>query len=324
MEQISPYYEYYARALVRANSKSHIKLEEAIECLKEALKYKKTEEAYRLLVNCCYKISDFESSEKALLEAVEAGFKGLYPMCGNFYAAPTDRCSKEESLKYFKLGMDNKDPNAFYDLAIIYIRGSRAFTPDHEKAMEILKEGLALNDYRFYGSLAFELANLYKEKEDWENARVFYEKAIEFGNKESYIHLAAMYKYGYGVEVDTNKYAEYLLKNINKDSGYFIGELFSDNECTPQNYDLATYFLRYSANSGNGDACFLLATFLAMQGNYNEKEVDTYFENAFKFGLNKLWFNGAYLKFVSYVDQRTQNKIKELESRYWNLVRDQA
>ena len=114
------------------------------------------------------------------------------------------------------------------------------------------------------------------------------------------------------------------IKNINKDSGYFIGELFSDNECTPQNYDLATYFLRYSANSGNGDACFLLATFLAMQGNYNEKEVDTYFENAFKFGLNKLWFNGAYLKFVSYVDQRTQNKIKELESRYWNLVRDQA
>lgn len=324
MEKISPYYELYLEGLFKSGSKGLEALREASKYLEEALTYKKTEEAYKTLLICYSKLNNFELYEKTLLRACEDGFGFFYSLCGIYYGNIAKEVNKEESLKWFEKGLESKNPQAYIDFAAINIKGCRAFSADVDKAIEILKEGLGLNNNDWNGLFAYNLGIEYKNKKEYEEARNYFELAGKYGYKKAYLELSVLYKYGLGVTQDNDKFVEYLLMNIDDKTSYFLGEVFGNGECTTPNVDIATRFFKYSADHGNGNGCFFYATFLSLTDNYDANIVDYYFEQAFKIGIDKEWFKESYFKFYDLVDERTKKKIDELEVRYWKLMRNQA
>ncbi len=324
MEMLSSYYANYIKGAYYSKSKSTIQIHLAIEWLNKALEAKQTEEACHSLLICYFKLNDSDKYEQVLLEAVDNGFEAFYTTCGIFYANNKEKFDEGKALYWFQKGIDLKDARCCSELAKLYISGCKAFKPDRTKSIDLLKKGLELNNPKWNGYFACMLGLAYYEDKKYDEAYELYKKALDYNYQQANYYLALMYRDGVGVEKDSQKYLELLMKYLFVDSALEIAGVFLLNQIVKEDKEVAYIFLDYAAREGNAVGAILSAAYLVERGKYDEKLLNQYLEIAFRNGVTDQNMKDHYDEIEDAFNEEVRNKLQELASKYWNLSRRKA
>lgn len=149
---------------------------------------------------------------------------------------PSGVRSVEEAIEYFHyLAEENSVVYAHFALAVLYYEGGKTLEPNFKLAVEYAKQGAAYV-WKSDGSPTVGRAKLKSfartqgahcagfigarylggqgVPQDFEQARVWFLRGIEFGDYLSYNSLGFMYYHGIGVEKDLTKGVEYIKKAV--------------------------------------------------------------------------------------------------------------
>ena len=324
MDKISPYYSFYIKGSIDAKSNSKVKVRLAAENLEKCLTYKKTQEAYNLLLNCYMKLNEGELYEKTLFDAVNNGFTYFYSLCGTYYADSKDKYNKEEALSWFNKAIEAREPKAYSDLANLYVYGCKIFERDYDKAKEVLLKGLELNDSKWNGYFNWVLGLIEYEKANYLEAASYYKKAADGGYSQANYYLALMYRDGVGVDKDPELYIEYLLKHLDANSAIEIAGIYTLGQYAPKDNDLAYIYFDYAARNGNPVGAIMCAATIVEKENYDESLLNRYLEIAFKNGATDENMKAHYDEIEETLGEKVRNKLQELASKYWKIRRAEA
>lgn len=324
MEMLSNYYSNFIKGDYYSKSNSLVKIRLAADYLEKALECKETEEAYRSLLICYLKLNESEKYEQTLFNAVDSGFTVFYSSVGIFYANSKQKFDKEKSLAWFQKGMNLKDGRSYSELSKLYLLGCSAFKSDRTKGIELLKEGLDLNDPKWNGYFAWALGLAYYEDKRYDEAAELYRKSIDCGYQPANYYYALLFRDGFGVEKDSEKYIEYLMKYLCPESALEMAGIYLLKQIAPEDKELAFIYLDYAAKKGNAVGAMLSAAYLVDSGNYNEKAVYQYLEIAFRNGVTDQNMKDHYEEIEDMFDEKTRKILQELASKYWNMRRGVA
>ena len=324
MEMLSDYYANYIKGTYYGKSNSMVKIRLGADYLKKALEVKETEEAYRSLLVCYLRLNDNAEYERVLFEAVDNGFEAFYSTCGIYYANNREKHDEEKALYWFQKGMELKDGRCYSELAKLYVSGCNAFKPDRAKGTELLKKGLELNDSKWNGYFACMLGLAYYEDKKYDEAVELYRKALDYDYQQANYYLAIMYRDGVGVEKDSEKYLELLLKYLFVDSALEIAGVYLLNQIVKEDKEIAFIYLDYAARQGNAVGAILSAAYLVERGNYDEKLLNQYLEIAFRNGVTDQNMKDHYEEIEDAFNEEIRKKLQELATKYWHLSRGQA
>ncbi|WP_423808236.1 SEL1-like repeat protein [Photobacterium damselae] len=117
----------------------------------------------------------------------------------------------KKSFFYLKQAVQDNDPNALYDLAMLTLENPELIDNDYNASIEKL-----INADKYGNKFAsFEIAKLYDQgnivKQNYEKAIYWYKRSAEKGNNRAMYNLASMYANGDGVSVSMSD-AEFWLK----------------------------------------------------------------------------------------------------------------
>lgn len=323
-KQISPYYLFYIKGINEAKSNSQVELRLAVDHLKNALNFKETEEALHQLAICYAKLNDTTMYENTIVRGAELGFKLFYSSCGLFYANNRENANKDESLRWFNKGIEEKDPKSYADLAQLFMRGCFAFNPDFNQAELLLQKGFSLNNQKWNGYFAFQIANLCYEKKLYVIAARYYKKAIDYGYFLATNNLALMYRDGIGVRQDPEKYMELLMMHLNPNNAFEIAGIFLTNQFTPPDEDIAFKYFQYAASKGHPAASIMCAAFLIEKKSGDETLINRYLEIAFRNGINDENLKKHFDDIEIALGKDVSQKLNKLAEKYWNMRRSAA
>ena len=318
MEKISPYFTSYLHGLRLSKSKKPVDIELAVEHFKNALKIKKTDEAYTQLALAYSKLDCVDLYEKTILEAAENGFTGFYSSCGYLYANNKEKLDRKKSLGWFQKGLDAKSAKAYHDLAKLYLSGCKAFEKDEDKAIKLLKEGLELKDKKWSGELAWMLGTSERDKLEYEDAAKHFQLAIDYGYGKANFDLAMLYKEGLGVAKDLDKYLDHLIRHLSVESAMEAAGVFLTGELIRSDLDLAYIFFAYAAEQGNPIAAIMCAAIVVSKPNYDEQLLNKYLDIAFIAGSKDGDLMSKFDELLAYFDEDVCKKLKEYAEEYWD------
>ena len=156
----------------------------------------------------------------------------------------------EANIWFRKAGEAGSD-FGWYNLALSYDNG-RGVVGDKEKAKEYYLKAYEMGS-ACAGDAASSIGCILAEREDYNEANVWFRKAGEAGSDRSWYHLAVSYDHGNGLRSDKEKAKKYYLKAYEMqgdcagDAALAIGIVFDENE----EYTKAYEWFQKAAEAGS-------------------------------------------------------------------------
>lgn len=170
----------------------------------------------------------------------------------------------EKAMDYFRKAADRNIPDAFCNIGYLYEYGNGNVKQDYDKAYEWFNKAAEMNyakgmkaigDMYYRGEYGLKADGT----EDFNTARIWYEKAIENGYLGAYNSMAAMYEYGFGADEDYDKAYSLYYKNAefgDSTAMFEIGNMYNRGylkEDPDNNADAVTWYVK-AAEHENTDA----------------------------------------------------------------------
>ncbi|MBQ6827314.1 MAG: SEL1-like repeat protein, partial [Thermoguttaceae bacterium] len=236
---------------------------------------------------------DGTAGEKNVPKAVEyferaakAGILDAWHALARIYWNGDEGVKKDalKTFRYLQEGADLGSWDAMCDLGVAYAEGLLG-EKDPEKAMETWQKAAELGS----GKAMYYIAQVYRDKEEYEEAAKWYQKGAEAGYADAMFALAMAYFKGEGVPQDNKKCEEYLLKAAELGHLNSIVNLGHAYSLIEELKDLkkAVFWYQKAADLGSAEGYYKLADFY-LEGTgglaKDEKKVEECLRKAFDLG----------------------------------------
>lgn len=316
-KQISPFYNHLLKALMYCKSNLVDKINMAKHEINEALKYKDDLKIRFLQVNVGLSTNDYEYLREAYEALIKLGDFDAYNQLGLLQIKNRPENSVynlEEGVKTLKEGSDKGNAHCMFNLARLYKDGN-GVERNNDTAIDILKKCIACNNPSIIGPAYFELGKIYKENKQFKEAHKYLTLAIKNKCPEANTELADLYLLGNGVEVDYNKYLEYLTNHYNADSCNKLVKVFSPDGIGGDESDLLNFFIEQAARFGNAECAIIYAVNLTHEKNGDKSKEIIYW---LEYGIKKsIVVNKENLRRVpEFVAEKYKDLVEEKIKEY--------
>lgn len=132
-----------------------------------------------------YKQTKYDEAIKWYTKSANSGDNYSLEAIGHAYRMKGDLDKARDT--FFKLAVEKKDPQGYYDLGVFYSKNNKY--KDLKKSKEYFLKCAELGDPDCYGSIAAG----YENRKDYKNAIKWYKRGFEAGGKRSTSRLAYMF-----------------------------------------------------------------------------------------------------------------------------------
>lgn len=213
--------------------------------------------------------------------------------------------AKDESLglKYFEMAQKNTKNQLVQKsvetlLGLSYYYGREGFEQDDDKALEHLKKAYDLGEHY----ICEELGTLYLIKDDFKNAKFYYEEGAKLGISDCLLGLGQIYFEGYGLPKDLKKAEEYFKKAVLcgvNEAYYWLARVYMEFDLKKTDGKRILSLLREACKHKVPEALNNLG-YQYQEGPYikrhDMKKAISLYKEASEYGLSSAQFNlGSYL-----------------------------
>lgn len=184
---------------------------------------------------------------------------GAVNRIGQLYEEGTaGEANASECVKFYEIGSHWGGDKATERLGLLYENGNFV-----EKNLDKAAELFQLSIYQGNKHAYFNLGDVYRKEEEYEKAKLCFEKAIEMAQEYySYIFLGDFYADGMGVEKNEEKaFRMYQLAyehGIKEDGAYYMGKMYFFGEGVSEDNAKAYQFFSEALELGTGEANYFL------------------------------------------------------------------
>ena len=328
MSEISKYHFYLLKGIAKANAGLKSAQLGAIEDFKTALTYERTSEAYSWIATCAYKIYDYDLYIKTLDEGIDYGYTHFCNVLGNFFATHKDEADKKKALYYFDKGIIAKNVLCIESLADHYYYGSKVINKDVDKALELYYVLVTTtNDSNIKSRTFFKMAEIYYERNDYENAIRYYNFAVDLNNPNACYNLGMMYLDGEGVDINIDKAIELFKKPTkpNPLAYYRLGGICLDDELGIDDTKAALVYFEMGARLLEPNCAFMAACSLhTLSRRTNRDRKLRYLEIAFKYAKEDSKLITMLDETFEFFGPSFEKELNELSDKYLGYVRSAA